>query len=216
MSTLLAIMAYPQADATLRMLWKGYKLAADAMVGICPDSGIVKWPEPIDEVRSGPNDFWMQEKEMLPRRLVATLKHFLTTDHSDCCIIEYDTLILERLPSHPGGFVTHLAGGQLNDAECSQFFHTPWWPDRASAEVMLPCMEELIESGICKRSCHGSPDVFMGLVVQRLSLPWTDSNTFSAHAIENGWKEPAKRAFLNGCKFFHGVKKQRHIDAIMQ
>lgn len=214
MSTVAYIHSYPGATETLKLLWPGFKLLGWPLIGVETVDGEHEWPEPVKTITIGINKPWHMDKRSLPTRLINTLGHFLAGDHKRCCILEYDTLILGPLMFDGKGLVTHLAGGQLPEAECRQFFHTPWVFERPTAAKVIVKGTELIYNGTCDRGPHGSPDVFMGLVIEQLGLPWEESGTFSANTIEGPFVEPARAAYRAGCKLFHGVKTREQMESI--
>lgn len=210
------IHSYPGATETLRLLWPGFRLLGLPLIGVETIDGNHEWPEPIQTVKIGRNVHWLSDRRNLPRRLIGTLKYFLSTDYERACIVEYDSLICGPMPEYPPGLTCHATGGRLPSAECPSFHHTPWIVDRATAEALWYEGMKLIVDGTCDRGPHGSPDVFLGLLIDRLKLPWNASGTFSANTIEGTFVEPAREAYRAGCWFFHGVKTQEHIDSINQ
>lgn len=216
MKSVCYIHSYPKATDTLKLLWPGFKLLGLPLIGVETIDGEHFWPEPIPTITIGVNKHWLTDRRYLPTRLVNTLGHFLSTDYERCCIVEYDTLITGPLPEYPPGLVTHRAGGQLPNTRATQFFHTPWYCDRPAASKIIMHGSTLIAQGECDEGNNGSPDVFLGLIVDDLKLPWRESGTFSANTIEGVFIEAARKAYREGCTFFHGCKKQEHVDSIIK
>lgn len=216
MSTLLMIHSYPGAGPTLDLLWPGFKRLGLPMVGVETIDGEHHWPEPIPTIAIGINKHWTMDRRSLPSRLVNTLGYFLSTDYQRGLVCEYDTFFAGPIPEFKGGLVLNRAGSQLPDTRATSFFHTPWVFDRATAARVIPHGASLIANGECDSGPNGSPDVFMGLIVDDLRLEWEDAKAFSANTIENEFIEPARRAYKAGCWFFHGVKTKTHLDSITQ
>lgn len=214
-NTVLYIHSYPAATETLKLLWSGFKLLGWPIIGVETINGKHEWPEPIKTISIGVDKIWHKDRCNLPSRFINTLGHFLTTDYDRCCIIEYDTLILGPLPEYTKGLVTHLAGGRLPDCEAAHFYHTPWICNRTTAAHIITHGMKLIENGTCERGPHGSPDVFLGLIIEQLGLDWEDSLTFSANTIIGSFVPEARKALADGCVFFHGTKSKEHVDSIL-
>lgn len=217
MSVLLAIHSFPGAMNTLLMpeIWAGFKSTGWDILGVETVEGNHFWPEPVPTIKVGSNVFWMHNKLNLPMRFLGTIYHFLNhTPNDHLCIVEYDTYICGKFYEPCDGLTTHLAGGQLPDSKSTRFFHTPWIMDRETAKKILKQGTILIMEGEHAHGCHGSPDVFLGLIVDRLELPFNESNTFSVNTIEAYAAPAANEAYKNGCKFFHGVKRPEHITNI--
>jgi len=213
MKTVLYIHSYPGAGPTLDLLWPGFKQLGLPMIGVETIDGEHHWPEQIDTIVIGINKNWRLDRRSLPSRLINTLGHFLHTDYQRCVVVEYDTFFNGKMPDYEGGLVLHRAGGQLPDSRATQFFHSPWIFDRKNAAQVIIHGSKLIEEGQCDTGSHGSPDVFLGLVVEDLGLQWEESNTFSANTIEGPFVEPARKAYREGCWMFHGVKNQQQLDS---
>ncbi len=218
MNTVAYIHSYPGAASTLAMLWPGFKLLGLPLIGVdCEDEPTV-WPEPIPVIAVGINAYATEDPHNLPCRLVLTLKHFLSTEYEQCVVVEYDTLIVKPFPGYPPGFVAHRAGGKHPQSEASQFFHTPWIFDRAAAATCVLVGAEIIADGTLLRGgrgVHASPDMFLGLIVDRCGLPWTESGTFSRNTIDSPEHvDAAREAIARGTWMLHGIKNRAQLESV--
>lgn len=215
MRTLLLIHSYPGATETLKLLWSGFKVLGWDIVGVETIDGEHEWPEPVNTIKIGLNKYWTQDRRNLARRFTGSLRYFLSTDYDRVCILEYDTLVLGPVNLPETGIVTHRAGGQLPDSQAPEFFHTPWMFDRESARTVELMGQQLIMDGTVDYGCHGSPDILLGLIVNRLNLPWRESGTFSANTINGEYVEKARVARRSGCVLFHGVKTKEQMQSVL-
>lgn len=212
------IHSYPGAAAALAMLWPGFKKLELSLIGVECDGEPTVWPEPIPTIDAGINAYATADPYNLPSRLVLTLKHFLTTEFERCIVMEYDTLILGPIPDYPSGFVAKHFLGVIPGSEATQFFHTPWLFDRESAETVIRVGMELMMDGTVGRGgwIHGSPDMFLGLIVDRSGMKFTDSGTFTKNTIHSPEDITlARQAVADGVWFLHGVKSREVLDAIL-
>jgi hypothetical protein len=216
MNTVCIIHSYPGAGPTLDLLWPGFKKVGLPLVGVETIDGEHHWPESIPTVTIGINKHWMVDRRQLPSRLINTLGYFLSTEYDRCLVVEYDTLFTAPMPEYASGLVLNRAGGQLPNTRATQFFHSPWIFDRKNAAAIIPHGASLIANGECDTGPNGSPDVFLGLIVDDLKLEWEPSNTFSANTIEGPFIEPARKAYWDGCWMFHGIKKREQLESITQ
>lgn len=214
MKTLCLIHSYPGATNTLLLLWPGFKSLGWDLVGVETIDGDHFWPEPIPTIKIGRNVHWQKDRRSLPIRMVNSFAYFLTTDYDRCMIVEYDTHIIGPLPEWPAGLVTNHIGGQMDGCDAKHLFHTPWYCDRETAAKIVEYGTALIREGACEKGHHGSPDVFLSLVVERGGIKFSHSDTFSANTISGSpYVENAREAFKNGCRLFHGVKTRAQLES---
>ena len=219
--TVCYIHSYPGAADIIQLLWSGYQKLGMPLIGVDCEDKPTSWPGPIETIKAGVDIHWMENRKNLPTRLIKTLRHFLTTDYYRCVVIEYDTLILGPLPDwpiEPYRMIAKASGGPADGSQASQFFHTPWVFDRSSAGVVIGVGHKLIDEGIADRGVHGSPDVFLGLIVDAANMRWEDSGTFSVNSLDLPENViAAQEAYRNGCVFFHGIKddlQKRAVTAV--
>ncbi len=65
---------------------------------------------------------------------------------------------------------------------------------------------------------HGSPDMFLGLIVDRAQMRWEDigCGTFSRNTIHSPEDIAlARKAIANGAWFIHGIKSREVLEAIL-
>jgi hypothetical protein len=178
----------------------------------------------VKTIEAGINAYATEDPLNLPSRLILTLKHFLTTDYERCVIMEYDTLITGPLPDwplNPRRMIAKRAGGKHDSSEASQFFHTPWIFDRSSTGVVTGVGTQLLSDPVMQRGgrgVHASPDMFLGLIMDRVPFQWEDTgdSTFSRNTIDSPDQiAEARDAKAKGCVFFHGVKTREQMEAIL-
>lgn len=218
MNTVCYVHAYPGAASILAMLWGGFRQLGLPLIGVdCLGEPCV-WPESIPTIEAGYNAYANVDHYNLPSRLVLTLRHFLTTDYERALVVEYDTLFNGHMSDYPKGFVSHRAGGRLGGSEASQFFHTPWIFDRPSAATVIDAGMALMLDGTVGRGpvgVHGSPDMFLGLIIDRTGMEWSESGTFSRNTIDSPDDLAlAREAYQAGCWMFHGVKTRAQLESI--
>lgn len=212
--TVCLIHSYPGATNTLHLLWDGFRSLGWDLVGVETIDGDCCWPEKIRTVKIGRNVHWLKDRRSLPIRLVNSLAWFLTTDYDRCMVVEYDTHIIGPLPKWPAGLVCNHVGGQLPNSDAKHLLATPWYVDRETAAKIVETGTTLIRDGVCEKGPHGSPDVFLSLIVERAGIPFTHSGTYSANTIEGEpYVSEARKAFARGCRLFHGVKTKAQLES---
>lgn len=215
MKTVCLIHGYPGATNTLLLLWSGFKSLGWDLVGVETIDGEHFWPESIPTVKIGRNVHWLQDRRSLPMRLVNSFAWFLTTDYERCMIAEYDTYIRGPLPEWPAGLVCNHVGGQMDGSDALYLLATPWCADRETAAKIVEHGTALINEGVCEKSVHGSPDVFLSLVVQRAGIKFTHADwSYTANTIEGEpYVSNARNAYQRGALFFHGVKTRAQLES---
>lgn len=214
--TLLVVMSWGGAYEQVKWSWPYYQRSGFDILGSNPEDSTHYWPPTINYAASiGVAGY---SSPQLIRRWVKTVEFCLRPDfntYTDFCLIEYDAVFLRPPPKHPGWLFTHLAGHKLNQGEkANHFYHTPWWFDRAAAAVIIKRGNELIAEGQFEL---GSPDVFLGRIIEETNLPWTETGTFSVNGrmldIPDYWNAAIK-SVQDGCWFVHGIRTKEQLDAL--
>lgn len=210
--TLLIIHSYAGGHAQLNWTWPHYLTSGWDILGVTPTDASHPWPRGVRSVSLTENGY-IGTSTTLVRRLVATFEYVLRPEfdaYSDFCIIEYDGFFLQKPPQHPGGFHTSLAGGCIAGFQATRFFHTPWWPDRAAARIIVDAGNKLIAAGELER---GSPDLFLGLIVDRTGLPWTQTHTWSVNGGDFTRRRAAAiRPIKDGIWYLHGIRTKSELE----
>lgn len=217
MKTLCLIHSYPGAAETLALLWPGFKRSGYDLVGVNTIDGLCLWPEPIPTITIGRNIHWLNDRRSLPTRMVNSFRYFLSTEYDQCFVCEYDSYFHGKPPEFPAGFVCNHVGGQLPDSDALYLLASPWIADREAARLIVEHGTDLILEGACEKGPHGSPDVFLSLVVQRAGMSFTHAEkAYTANTIEGEpYLSEARKALANGAVFFHGVKTQQQLDDLL-
>lgn len=216
MSTVLLIHTYQGANKAVQRHWEFFKRSnADEIVGVCPVTGGCLFPERIPIFISGDGKY--MEGPNLCIRLVETLDYIWRSGFDHGIIVEYDTLILRELPI--GGVHADRTGGRTWDSKATFFSHNPWIVDAESAKRMAHEGKMIISEGLCEYGTpESSPDVFFGLICDRLKVPiQNDVKLFTRNTIES--EEDvilAREAFRNGHHAIHGVKTERILNSIVK
>jgi hypothetical protein len=216
--TLLVCMSYRGGGEQVHWSFPYYQLSGFDILGTCPKDSAHGWPKGTLTVQNVGLEGWSNEK--LVRRYVATLEMLTEPQYNaytDFCVIEYDSIFLKAPPQHPGWLFTHYAGGKLNQGEgASRFFHFPHWMDRPALAVIIAHGNKLISDGQFEL---GSPDVFLGRIVDETGVPWTETDTFSVNGrmldIPEYW-QAALNAAKAGTWFLHGLKTKAQLKAILE
>lgn len=215
------IHSYPGANEVVSRHWDYYKVSGGDLFGIGTNDGKCVWPEPvpfINPVDSGYTDV----KCRLPQKLVQSFKWFvydpIFSDYDTCCVIEYDSLFLSRLPDHPGGLVTKLAARCPEKWNVKSPFslHPPWWADRKTSEQIAEFGKRMIADGECE---NGGPDIFLGLLVSRFNIKWSDTGngSWSCNSLDMRvrYPEAIKAARHNDCWYIHGLKEPEQLACLI-
>jgi hypothetical protein len=213
MRTLLAIHSYPGANDLMKTLWPYYQKSGWDILGIGTNDGKTQWPDGVEFVNIGRNAY-INDRSNLPQRLVNTIKHFLSTcvEYTHLCIVEYDCIFLAPLELNKTGITTHLAGYNVG-TEANAFYHVPWIMDRETAAKIVEEGDRLLAARIYEL---GSPDLFIGLVLQNLGITPHESGTFSVNSFDTPNNILLGRdAIKNGCKFLHGIKSTQQLESIL-
>lgn len=214
MKVLLAIHSYPGANELVKQLWPYYDKSGWDIIGIGTNDNKTQWPDGVKFVNIGRNAY-IYDHSNLPQRLVNTIKYFLERcpEYTHLCIVEYDCIFLSPLEFQETGITTHLAGGTVG-TEANAFYHVPWFMDRESGALIMEEGERLI---LQKRFELGSPDVFLGLILQNLGINPHESNTFSVNSFDLPKNiEAGRKAISEGCKFLHGVKSMQQLEKLLK
>lgn len=205
--TLLVVMSWEGNYEIAKRHFKHWTITGWPIVGTCPEDASHPWPPDVWHARNiGKAGY---NNPDLIRRWLRTVECLMEPQYNaftDFCVIESDSVFLSPPPTHPGWLFTHLAGGKLNQGEqANAFYHTPWWFDRAAAAVIIKRGRELIAE---EQWEIGSPDVFLGRIIEDTKLPWTETNTFSVNGGMMHYMLPAAiEAVKKGVWYVHGITK---------
>lgn len=213
MSLLLAIHSYPLANAGVARHFPYYeKSGAQKILGIGTTDNGCTWPEGVEHVEIGRNDYI--NADHLPRRLMSTIRLMLLTPFDRFCIIEWDCLFFHPLPWFEGMAAFH-AGNSLPGMKAKKFFHCPWAFDYETGHRWLKKADELIAH---VEGHEASPDVFLGWVAEEAGIeitqPWEG---FSRNSVDNPADvELAREAYRNGAVAIHGIKTPENLRRILE
>jgi len=150
----------------------------------------------------------------LPERYVSTIQNFLKTNYSHLCIIEYDSIFLDRVNFKESGITCRKGGGGMPGFKAATFYHTPWFMDRETAFEIAVEGRALLLRGEYE---GGSPDFFLGLILENLGIIPHESGTFSVNSLDTTNNMGlAKTALSEGCKFFHGIKSIQQLAELLK
>lgn len=218
MRHLLAIHAHPGTEPHLKRHWPYFKRAEMDILGVGRTGGVIEWPEKVHEVLIGESDYVNAKTGNLSFRVVLTFKHFLENfDHDTCMCVEYDSVILAKPEPYPGGFASFLAGYCPPEwgVKAKRFLHCPWWMDRATAEKFVTAGERLLSSGEYE---NGSPDVFVGRVIDEARIGFNPLNAFSRNTLDMRLPrllDECKDAIAAGVWYAHGFRDDQHLDYVL-
>jgi hypothetical protein len=219
--TLLAIHSHGKARAFVWSLWPSFKIPGWDILGIHAQDEPHDWPENTPSIALGKGGRQLPHDHLV-RRFVDTFRVFMRPEYSsydDFFLTEYDSMFTKPPPPHPGGLFACRAGGTMPGFKCSVFFHPPWWADRATAATIVSTGEKLIAAGETEQ---GSTDCFLGLLVDRSGIKWTNTDTLTCQnggdgSDMDGYLAPRIESFLNAHPqnwFVHGVKTQSNVNLI--
>lgn len=175
------------------------------------------WPRDIEYVRD-----WGEEGYSTPgliRRWVAVFETFVAdpalSRYGSILVVEYDSVFLKPAPAVPEGFFTHLAGGNIGGFKAERFYHCPWGASRQGAEAIVAEGRKLMADGDFE---GGSPDFFMGLIIQnRPEVLLHETGTFSVNGGNLPERKPEAIEALNkGTWFLHGLRTKDELEWILQ
>lgn len=214
-TTLLAIMSWAGAANQVRWSMPHYQRSGFDILGTCPDNSRHEWPAAVKY--SLPIGRAGYASDDLIRRWVETVAAVLRpefSEYSDWCVIEYDSMFLRAPPLHPGGLFTHLAGHKLGRGErATHFYHCPWWFDRPAGETIVQHGRSLIGAGQFEL---GSPDVFLGRIIEETGIRVTETGTFSVNGGSLSFRMPqAIEAARAGVWFAHGLRLESEANQIL-
>lgn len=221
MSSVLAVQVYPKGlDAMFRHWGYFERSGADELIVIGTTDGYFRIPEGATGIRIGKDSYL--DGDHLPLRLVNTFDVLLDTEHDVLAVCEYDTVFFKPVAfdevARATGAAAHLAGRKPWGAIGDKFYHNPWVLARETAEKFVAEGRRVIEEGICKYgSPESSPDVFFGLVLERLNIQvqenlWVE---FSRNSLDcEGDLERARLAYRSDFSIIHGVKTESELSYI--
>jgi hypothetical protein len=212
MKTLLVIHSYAGAAAQVNWTWPHYLTPGWGILGVTPEDASHPWPPGVRSTTIARNGYVVATNELV-KRLVGTFEYVLQpefSEYSDFCVIEYDGFFLRVPPPHPGGFCSHLAGGGIVGFKATKFFHTPWWADRAMAQIIVEEGKKMMAEGEWEK---GAPDFFLGLLCDRRQIVWGHTNTWSVNGGNFAHrKEHAIQPIKNGIWYLHGIRTKAELD----
>lgn len=212
MKLLLAIQSHEKANTMVARHCPYYLNAgADEIHGIGTTNGNCIWPDGVASFKIGEEGYTHGDR--LPRRIIDTIGHCLSTDCSHFCIIESDAIFLKKIP-HWEGMAGHLTGGRLRDSHPSFFMHCPWFMDRPTAERLVEIGRPMLNEVVIGR-VEENTDFFLAWVTERAGIvvnfnfmkQYTQNSLNVPHQLEE-----AKQAIANGVEIIHGVKTQDQLD----
>ena len=213
MNLLLAIHSYPLANAGVQRHWPFYeKSGAQKILGIGTTDGGCKWPEGVESVDIGQNSYI--QGDILPRRLVNTMRLMLLMPFDRFCIIEWDCLFFHPLPPFDGMAAFH-AGNSLPGMKAKRFHHVPWGFDYETGQAFVKQADKMLKD---VEGHEASPDVFLGWVAEEAGIeihqPWIG---FSRNSLDNPADvELAREARLAGAVAIHGIKTSENLRRILE
>ena len=225
MSVMLAVMAYPGANATVARHWPYFEnQKADWVYGIGTTDGKCEWPEGVSSIDIGSDRYI--DGSHLPRRVLDTIETMLIMPWRVLMLVEYDTVIFKPLPAeNVKTAAAHFAGGQVWSSKARWFAHNPWVFERESATIFLKWGRQAIADGLIpERTAHNpsvpeaSPDVFFGLICEMAHIPvefhlWDE---YSRNSFDiPGHLEEAREAYRNGVHCIHGIKTREQLEFIV-
>lgn len=218
---ILLVQTFPRAMPAFKRHWPYFtNSGADEIIGIGTTDGGCEWPGGIAFAEIGEDKYISGNH--LPNRLIDTVEYGLKhiTEHIMVC--EYDTLFFNpiRYQEMQHAFAAHLGGFKTWGSIADRFFHNPWLFTRDGAEQFVEEGRKAIADNVCgpKSNAYGtaecSPDVFFGLVCQRLGLEvqydlWKQ---FSQNSLDKpGALEDARTAYRHGFDVIHGCKTESEL-----
>ncbi len=213
MELLLAVHSYPGANHRIEAHYPFYeKSGASNIIGVITNDGKCKWPNCMT-IQVGANSYI--DGDVLPRRLIDTMKLMLLLPYERFCIIEWDCLFFHPLPEFDGMAAFH-AGNRMGDMKPLRFYHVPWCFDFESGTKFVEIGQRLInEKRVTGHEC--SPDVFFGWVCEEAGLPVMQPwKGFSRNSLDcAGDLELAREAYRDGAVAIHGIKGAKELEFIL-
>lgn len=218
MKTLLIIQGYGRAQERIRRHWPWYLRAGCDILGIDRIDGRVHWPsERLIGVCQSGWDTYVQGANLV-NLLIDCFRIGLTYyAYSDFCVIENDSIFLDKLPEHPGSCLNTCIGGyQTSGFRAKHFFHTPWWADRPTAELIVRLGERLVAAELIER---GFPDRWLGLLCDLYPefIRWRNDPAFwsvNDVSVPPTLIECAREAIARGTIYIHGIKTPEQLEAV--
>lgn len=226
MPTLLAIHSYPKARDTVWQHWPFYKSTGWRILGVDCVNGHHPWPENNPSVGIAYDRYW-DKTDNLVRKLIGTFEFVLNepsmAEITDICIIEHDAIFIRHPPRHPGGLMATLSGhwdqrtGVVTGCPQTRsypFYHTPWWADRETAQIIVNRGHEMIAN---RDTAMGAPDFFIGMLATKHGLKFTPANTWSVNSGDfESRKDSLPDAIRRGVFYIHGLKTMDQLKWVMQ
>jgi hypothetical protein len=224
--TLLIIQGYPRAAERIARHWRYYQRAFKDSAAHWNILGINRTHNgsavDVFPQLDGPEKVWLGEDsyvhgDSLPRLLVDSFKHgLMKTFYDDFCVIENDSIFVRPLPEHPGGLCTTNGAGWAPGFHGSCAWHTPWWADRKTAELIVEYGERMLKANLLER---GFPDRFLSLLVDLYKIQVTPAPAFSCNLIDTPEFVAAARWAIgpqnpNPVCYVHGIKTAEQLGAV--
>jgi hypothetical protein len=222
---LLLLQTYPGGNETLQRHWKYVPNSGTTDVWLITTEGGHCWvPAGFVSFVCGKDSYI--DASHLPERLLNTLEIGLASDHEHLLVAEYDCLFFNhiRYQAMEHAVASHRAGSSTWGSKANSFYHNPWLFHREFAERFIEEGRKVISEGICTRgrgqpsTPESSPDVFFGLVCERLNQTVQDNlwSEFSQNSFDiPGTLMQAREAYRSGIDVIHGVKSKSEMEFIL-
>lgn len=215
-SLAMAVQTFPKGSDALKRHWPYFQRAgADETIIVGTTCGMCWVPDGIEQAMIGA-DLYIVGKHLC-LRFLRTLQRLLETKSDWFCAAEYDVLFLKSIPRDlPEGLTAHFAGTKPNGCHCNEFWHGPWFMDRATADEVVRIGYEILASNIY----DGSPDCFLGQIVEKGQIPTHRDilKSYSRNTIHENhpWIQEARQAITDGAICIHGIKSAEALKQVTQ
>lgn len=215
MKTVLAVFTCASCSPTLLRHWPFFlRQEADENIVITTTDTLCLVPDDVEVIKIGIDQYLSADH--LPSRLITALAELLQREWDILILCEYDTVIFNRIKVEEmqGKVAAHLAGHAP-----WPFYHNPWVFKRKYATDFVAEGYLVIREGICGYATPASsPDVFFGLVVQRLG--WFVDTTlwkeFSRNSMDcSGDLERAAQSLREDTDVIHGIKHEHELAYLL-
>jgi hypothetical protein len=219
MSTLLAVLSHSAANDRVFHGWRWYERAGCDILGVGRFDTRVLWPVSprlVATLDSGAESYVCGDNHL--KRFLSTLEYFLVEPlvrHYDAILVtEYDVIFPRPLPAHTGGLITALAGHRSEGFLSENFYHSPWWVDRPTANAMLTFGQRLLKLQMIE---HGFIDRWIGLLAELYDIPVTAANAYTQNSIDRPqFISEAREAITKGAYCVHGLKTMDQVRAVTE
>lgn len=218
----LAIDTYAKISPFLVEMWPHYEKACLPIVGIERTNAPTTWPKDVLRISVGEDSFtsWAEHRSptLLPKRcldaLEALLGHPALANHDSFLMAEWDTVFLHPFDLAGDSDVYAIYTGKTYPGfKATKFFHMPWLFTRRIAPSILTEGRKMIEEGDTEL---GSPDFFLGRLLDRTGIPWQNIPSYTANKITcDYYLEPARQAKRAGVFCIHGIQDSENLRKLM-